>query len=410
MCQKTLFRIVLTAIFILGAIFFSTAQAAPPAQDPRPPRDGGGAPPGGGGVVGGEGVGDGAEDRCASLMGQVINWGFGGEGGVTTELKTGSWQVSTVSATDGNYGFGGLGVGVAVLHVALTPGQTEQFQPHLQDAGVYLNCEFPIVANIALFKGARITPPATIEMSALHDVIPPGGGTEITLEIKNSLPNDITHVVVTDLMPLGLIALDVSTSVGPKDTKVINSPDGQLVVVNLDKMAAGAEATVRITVIAAADLPRAQVTNTATLFYQEGVADQAAYDFIVGSGRAPTLATPIIPATPRPPEAGATPLATPELEPTIVATTTTTPSPTVSPTPTVESEDGEAFVPPDGLPKTGDDFVPPDLLPVTGEDALQIPNTLPDTGLGVILPFSGFGLAVLAFLVHYLRSGYRDRE
>jgi uncharacterized repeat protein (TIGR01451 family) len=402
--------IVLTVVFILGTIFLSTAQAAPPAQDPRPTRDGGGAPPDSSGVVGGDGTGDGVEDRCASLVGQVINWGFGGEGGVTTELKTGSWQVSTISATDGNYGFGGLGIGVAVLHVALTPGQAEQFQPHLQDAGVYLNCDFPIVANIALFKGPPITPPATIEMSALHDVIPPGGGTEITLEIKNSLPNDITHVVVTDLMPLGLIALDVSSSVEAKDTQIINSADGQLVVVNFEKMAAGAEATVRITVIAAADLPRTQVTNTATLFYREGVADQAAYDFIVGSSQAPALATPIIPATPLPPEAGATPLTTPELEPTIVTTTTTTPSPVVSPTPTVEGENGEAFVPPDGLPKTGDDFVPPGFLPVTGEDTLQIPNTLPDTGIGAILPLSGFGLAVLVFLVHYLRLGYRDRE
>jgi hypothetical protein len=211
-------------------------------------------------------------------------------------------------------------------------------------------------------------------------------------------------------MPLGLIALDVSTSVEAKDTQIINSPDGQLVVVNLDKMAAGAEATVRITVIAAADLPRTQVTNTATLFYREGVADQAAYDFIVGSGQAPALTTPIITAIPLAPQLGATPLATPELEPTIVATTTTTPIPAASPAPTVEDEDGEAFVPPDGLPKTGDDFVPPGFLPVTGEDTLQIPNTLPDTGIGIIFSLSGFGLAVLAFLAHYLRSGYRDRE
>ena len=415
MCQKkVLFGIILTAIFILGTIFFSTiqaapaAQAAPPAQDPRPTRDGGGgASPGG---DGGEGVGNGAEDRCTSLMGQVINWGFGGEGGVTTELKTGSWQISTVSATDGNYGFGGLGIGVAVLHVDLTPGQAQQFQPHIQDAGVYLNCEFPIVANIALSNGTPVTPPATIEMSALHDVIPPGGGTEITLEIKNDLPNDITNVVVTDLMPLGLIALDVSSSIEAKDTQIINSPDGQLVAVNLDRMVAGAEATVRITVIAAADLPRTQVTNTATLFYREGAADQVTYDFIVGSVQAPALTTPIIPATPLPPEAGATPPATSELEPTIVTTTTTTPLPPASPVPTVEGEEGEAFVPPDGLPKTGDDFVPPGVLPVTGEDTMQIPNTLPDTGLGIIFSLSGFGLAVLAFLTHYLRSGYRDRE
>ncbi|MBN1221572.1 MAG: DUF11 domain-containing protein [Anaerolineae bacterium] len=423
------YRFIVIVIFSLWAVagllgvatpVDSAPEFAPVAQRPTViPGDGGG---GNGGADGTGGLGVGRADTggatdvtCASVVGQIINWGFGGQGGVTAELKNGSWQISTISAADGNYGFGGLGVGVAVLHVILTPGQAEQFQPHLQDTGIYLNCSYPTVANIALYDGPRIRPPVTIKMSALHEVITSGGGTEITLKVNNSLPNDITNVVVTDLMPVGLIALDVSSSIEAKNIDIINGPDRQLVAVNLDRLAAGAEAAIRITVIGAVDVPGStQVTNTATLFYRESVADQTSLDLTIrGSGAlvAPVITTPIVPATPALPAVEAAPTATPELEPTSVTTTT---MPAL--TPTVESEGSEEFVPPDGLPTTGDDapgadnFVPPSFLPTTGEDVLQIPATLPNTGLGFILPIGGVGLAMLAFAVHHLRSSYRNRE
>jgi uncharacterized repeat protein (TIGR01451 family) len=414
------FVITLTVLSVIAGLLLVAAPAnsAPDLSKAlqRPtvdPGDGGGGSGGDGGTGGGApsvpGDDSGSTDaKCGSLLGQVINWGYGGEGGVTTELKNGSWQLSTVSATDGNYGFGGLGVGIAKLQVVLAPEQTERFLPHIQDAGIYLNCDFPTIANIALYKGPRIVPPATIEMSSLHSVIAPGGGTEITLTIKNDLPNDITNVVVTDLMPRGLIALDVTSSVEAQHETIVNGPDGQLVVVYFDKMASGAEISIRITVIGAADLPGTfQVTNTATLFYRESVADQTSLELTVrGSGPAvaPEIVTPaVITATPPAPDLTAA-TATPELQPTAVITTT--PTPAASPEPTDES--GEEFVPPDGLPTTGDDFVPPGFLPITGEDAFAeglIPDRLPNTGLGFILPLSGVILAILAGLTHYLRSG-----
>ena len=154
---------------------------------------------------------------CASLAGQVINWGAGGEGGVTTELKDGSWQVSTISATDGNYGFGGLGIGAAKLHVTLAPELTESLQPNVQDAGIYLNCDYATIANIAV-SGAVVNPPATISMSAGRTALGPGDRTQIMLTINNGLPTDITNVVVTNIIPQGLIAVDVSAVVvRPRD-------------------------------------------------------------------------------------------------------------------------------------------------------------------------------------------------
>jgi hypothetical protein len=101
-------------------------------------------------------------------------------------------------------------------------------------------------------------------------------------------------------------------------------------------------------------------------------------------------------------------MATPKLEPT-AASTPITPAPATVVSPTLESGQGEEFVPPNGLPTTGEDFVPPNMLPVTGEDTL-IPTRLPNTGLGFILPMGGFGLAVLAFVIRYLRSSGRNRD
>lgn len=409
---KSLFGIVLTVVVVLGTIYSPVTQAAPLTQDPRP-SDGGGS---GGGRDGKGDEGDGdsdrgpTESRCASLMGQVINWGVGGIGGITPQLNTGGWQVSTVSASDGNYGFGGLGVGPAMLHVSLAPEQAEQLQPLIQDAGVYLNCEFPIFANIALFNGPRIDPPATIEMSGPGELTP-GSNIPIRLTIKNELPNEITNVVVTDLMPRELIALEVATASSDlENIQIIDGGDGQLVIAFLDKVAAGAEANIIITVTATEGiLSNTQVRNTATLFYRESAADQDWLDFTISAGGPPRPAAVPEIVTP----ATVTPLADSFVAPTLEPTTAMTPSPTIAPipSPTVEAEEGEDFVPPDGLPTTGDDFLPPPaLLPVTGENTAQIPDRLPATGLGLILPLSGLGLAGLAFVFHRLRLSPRDRQ
>ncbi len=458
----TIFSIIVAIALLVGMIFLSVAFAGPLPQgaDPRP-SDGGSSGDGAGGGGGSGNDGNSSDSpaapnlKCASLVGQAFQWGVGGIGGVTTELKTGSWQISAISATDGNYGFGGLGIGVATLHVALTPEQAQRLQPLIQDAGVYLNCDFPTIANIALFTGDSIEPPVTIEMSASRTAIEPGQKIDIFLTVNNGLPTGISNVVVTDLFPPGLTPLKVFTGVGPDAAKILNAnQDGYLVAVNLDKMATGAKATIRITVMANTELSDGAFSNTATLFYRESAAHQASLDFTVGQGvrqptstpvstkaanatTAPTIAPTATAGaldTPTPdldtptPAPTSEPLATPTSEPVTEATPTSepaasaTPSPTVAliiPPPTVivtataidETEGSEDFVPPNGLPTTGDEFVPPPLLlPVTGQDALQIPNQLPNTGFSSVLPVSGLGLAGLAFVLHRLRISRRNKE
>jgi hypothetical protein len=176
------------------------------------------------------------------------------------------------------------------LHVGLAPGS--QLQPLIQDAGVYLNCNYPTVANIAIFSGPQIEPPATINMSAPSQSITPDSNFEITLTINNGMGNEISNVIVTDLMPRGFKALKVVSSMDYKDAQIINGgEDGQLVVVYLDKLASGAIATLRLTVKADVDLlSGTKIRNTATLFYRESAADQASLDFSVGSDETPLAA------------------------------------------------------------------------------------------------------------------------
>ncbi len=404
--RKTLSRsLVIVGVILLAGLFtLSVARAAPLFQDPRPPvdRDGNG---GGEGGAGGGGNGDGSDQlTCASLDGQVLNWGFGPEANVTVELSTGSWNVTSASASDGRYGFGGLGVGVAKLRLILAPEQQSQLQPWVQEAAVYLNCDFHTVANLAVFSGSQIEPPATIEMFA-PATLTTDSRTPLRLTVINGLPTEISDVIVTDLIPPGLVALEVqAASAEPQNMKIIDGgDDGQLVVVHLDNLPAGAEANIFVTIAAAAEVPDGtQITNTATLFYRESVADQTRIDFTVGQGAGVAPSQVTAPA----PEAEASPAA----EAAVTPTSQVEPASTPLPAPTTE-EEGEAFVPPpENVPTTGENLIPPGLLPTTGEDALVPPALLPETGFGLILPLSGAGLVGLAILAHLLRASTRSKE
>ncbi len=386
--MKTTLR--LFTLFV-AVLLLSTApvHAAPLLQDDRPPL------PGEGEEGGDEGEsGDGSETgdvRCAAVTGEVINWGFGPQGGVGIQLKTGSWELTTTSASDGRYGLGGLGVGVARLEVLLASG--DPLQPLIQNAGVYLNCDYPTIANVALFSGEEITPPVTLHMSAPARTAPQ---VRLQVTVNNGLPTPISNVIITDLLPPGLVVQNMATSTGsPEAARIIDAgADGQMALAYLDTLAAGATADVFITVAAAENAPaNSQVTNTATLFYRESVAHQASLNLAInrdGSLTPAELPQPV--AAMSQAEATAAPAASPT--PAATEEAAATPAPTTEPA-------GEEFVPPDDLPTSGQDQLPPPLLPTTGY------AVLPDTGLGLVLPLSGVGLAGLAFLVHHLRRSDR---
>ncbi len=379
--SNILFRLMigLMVLGLLGLNLLAVAQASPPAQDPRPPADTGGGGGGGGGGVGtpGDGIGNASTESgpaglgCAATTGQVINWGFGPQGDIGVELKTGSWRTSTLSASDGNYGLGGLGVGIARLHVSVAPAQAKQLQPLIQDAGVYLNCKYPTIANIAVYSGSRIDPPAAIDMSAPSQAITPDSNFEVTLTVKNSLPDEITNVIVTDMMPRGFKVLKVTSSLDPRDARIIDGgEDGQLVVVNLDKLAAKASVTIGLTINADVDLlGGTKIRNVATLFYRESAADQAWLDFTVGSDETPELAASagagtgadFVPPSEAPTTGGSlTEDAGDQAEAVSPARES---APTIRP-----AAAGDDFVPPSNMPSTGGEIdLPMDTLDPTGQ-------------------------------------------
>lgn len=287
------------------------------------------------------------------------------------ELKTGSWRTATRSASDGNYSLGGLGVGIAKLHVGVAPGQT-QLQSLIQDAGIYLNCTYPTVANIAVFSGSRVDPPAKINMAAPSQTITPDSNFEVTLTVENNLPTDITNVIVTDLMPRGFKALQVNSSVDPTYGQIVDGgEDGQLVVLYWDKLASKAKAAIRLTINADVDLlGGTKIRNTATLFYRESAADQAWLDFTVGSDESPVLAASgvagsegadFVPPAEAPTTGGSL------LEP---AADSAKPAAAGQPAASAANPPaaGDEFVPPSNMPSTGGEIdLPTDALDPRGE-------------------------------------------
>jgi hypothetical protein len=407
--SKTLpIRIIITALVLTATLFLAVVQAGPLPQgaDPRPDRDG--ENPGGGGAGGQNGGTNGGSQgaACASVAGQIINWGFGGEGGVTTNLSASSWQVSTISASDGNYGYGGLGVGVATLHVSLAPSQAETLQPHIQDARIYLNCNYPTIANIALAGSPDIEPPVTLDMS-VPDRLIPGQNSQIRLAVTNDLPNEITNVILTNLMPPGLIALDVAAASIPPGNAVIvdGGSDGQLVAVFLDKVPAAAEANVIITVTTSDDIAgSARLNNTATLFYRESIAVQASAELTIGQRE---LDVPVV-STPAGPIAEAEAAATAEAQ--VEAQQAPAPAVADASAAANESETEEEFVPPDDkLPGTGGSDAPAPLLPVTGVELWSTTSYAGNKGPGLFIPLGWLGIVVLTLLAYQLRSRHHDR-
>jgi len=405
-------------ILMVSVLLSSLCMVTVAAQDPRP-SDGGSAKPGGSGGNGGVTT---TESTCAAFKGQVLNWGVGGLGGIGIELKTGSWQVAATSASDGNYSLGNLGVGVAKLHVAVPPEQGG-VTPLAQDAGVYLNCDYPVVANLAVYSGVRPTPPATIQLSA-PAAVAPGDDTVIRVVVKNNLPTDISNVIVTSLMPAGLTAVNVANAAGNSNVAklVDGGVDGQLVFAHFDRISPGATENILITVTAGQNLAEgAKIRNIATLFYQESVAAQNWVDLTVSAAAGRPKPTPApSPTKTAPVTVTLTTAATTTLTATVAAKAVITPAATITaaavitPTPkkpaiTPEPSEGEDFVPPGKLPTTGEDFSPPpSMLPTTGDELLP-PATLPETGVGDWLPLAGLGFSGAALALHRLRTYWQNR-
>lgn len=421
MLTKKVIRFVPVILLLTGIFLAAPVQA----QDPRPPIS---PPEAGDGDGRGDGESRGASPAitCGAVQGQVLNWGYRPEPEINTQLKTGSWEVTDLTDRDGAFFFGNLGLGIARLDVQLSPA--DPLRPVVEDAVVYLTCDFPTYANLALTSSPTIESPVTLEMSAPGEVISWSESAKITLTIKNNLPTGISNVIVTDLMPSGLVALGIRTSAGvpANNLRIIEGgDDGQLVVAYLDKIAAGATETVTLEVMAIEDTPQTQARNTATLFYRESIAVQDSLEFTIARSN---LAVPAAvdanaasaaPAEPQSggattqerttgaqvaPQSQATATPRPQVTPMAIPTLDTAPEATPLAATTTEGDPvggGSGFTP----PQTDE------LLPQTGnqESVIQASSSLFSTANPELFgSLIGIGLVGAAFVAYSVRS-WRQR-
>ncbi len=424
-------KLMLLAIF--GLLIVTLGAPVAQAQDPRPPAPG----QGGGGAPSAEDGDDGDSDRdsvkplvCGHVEGQVLNWGYQKVPEAPVVLKTGSWESSTLTTEWGDYTFTGLGVGIAKLNVILAP--LDPLEPFAPDAYVYINCDYPTIANLGVYSGSEDETPVTFTMTATDEVITWNDRTRLTLTIENKLPTGISNVIVTDMMPFGLNPLNINTSadVPPENIKIVEGgDDGRLVVVYLDKIEAGATETITINVTAIEDTPLGtDIHNTATLFYRESVALQASVDLTVGSEIVP------IPAATSGESSGMTARANAEMDEEMLRAKTATvgqssPTTTRSERSTEKPSASTASTPAES--HTSDEAtVADETEPVTdspAEEAESTDDLLPQTGNGrtndtltadsftagqsnLVGPLSGVGLVLLAFLAYGLRTLYWPTE
>jgi uncharacterized repeat protein (TIGR01451 family) len=376
--RARLVGILLFGLLALSWLALPVQGSVPPQQGTPhptlPPTAGPPAGPGGPGEKGGGGAV--TTDHCASVRGTVVNWGFQNEPGVTLRLGDGGWELVQITSTDGRYGFGSLGEGIAFLKIDLTAGQAKTLHPMVGDVAIRLRCDLDIIANLGLYSSPqRPALPATLTMRVSSSTLLPGKTATFYLTLKNGMSNPISHVLVTDYLPDGLKVTNVVVSRG--SVEVLN---GQMVTVVVGDIPQGGEETIQI----AAQVDQAvangtRLENTASLLYAESVADQAAVTLVVGrsqagaAGPSPTqtpASTPGKTLTPSPSPtlasgaAGATPTVLP-------------PSPTPTPTPA-------AAKPPAPTPTSS-------LLPITGQ------------GESPVWPAAIFVVALLALGVYSVR-------
>jgi uncharacterized repeat protein (TIGR01451 family) len=297
-------------------------------------------------------------------------------------LGDGGWELVQITSTDGRYGFGSLGGGIAFLKTDLTAGQAKTLHPMVGDVAIRLRCDLDIIANLGLYSSSqRPALPATLAMRVSPSALLPGKTATFYLTLKNGMSNPISHVLVTDYLPDGLKVTNVVATRGA--VEVLN---GQMVTVVVGDLPQGGQETVQIEAQADPALANGvRLKNTASLLYAESVADQAAVTLVVGRGQAGA-------SSPSPTQA-----------PTLAANKTPTPSPSPTPTPAP----GAAGVTPTAVPPTATPNPSPTPAPAANKPPTPTPSgsLLPTTGQGapVVWPAVIFVVALLALGVYNMR-------
>jgi hypothetical protein len=273
----TLLALLLAGLTALPATGTGPQQGPPP----RPFLSGEGSE--GGGLAGGGQEGT-PPLKNSVIKGVVINWGYRPEPGVTLRLGDGGWELTQVTSTDGRYLFGPLGSGLAVLKVDLPPGSP--LRPAAREVVVQTSGDDGIVANFALYNGDEVPrPPAHLTVATSPAGVGPGDRVTFSLKAQNDLPNGISEVLVTLLLPRDLVPQEVRPSCGT--VVIYDNPMslhiGRLVTVRMGSIPQGGTETADVVAVLDKNVePGTTLESVATLLYAESVMDQAVAKVEVG--------------------------------------------------------------------------------------------------------------------------------
>ncbi len=205
-----------------------------------------------------------------NVKGMVVNWAYRNESDFPVSLSGGGWNVD--AKTDGNarFAFQALGEGVAVLNPIIAKGSG--LEPMTVDLAFLVSGPADRAINLGVYGGSQYPTglPMAIQMQSSAARVDPGQEVQFVVDVKNEMPHTVHEVMVTDLMPDGLMPTYIESSAG------LPWIGGQFAAASIGSLDEGQSAVVTITAQLAPDASADRaVTNRANVIYQESVALQA---------------------------------------------------------------------------------------------------------------------------------------
>lgn len=235
---------------------------------------------------------------CESICGRVINLETdGGEPGQEVRFAGAGWSVETTTDSGGNYAYGRLGTDVGFLNLVVPEGS--DLHPITADIPIAPVPGWAIIINLGAYREVRTGPLLVPVVRAEPTWVRSGGRVTFTVQVENRLPTKISGVVVTDLLPEGLVLSGVAGERGDVDRM------GNYGAAFIGDLGPGEGVIVRFIADVAPDTPSGTLRNAISLIYREHAAAQAVAAITVGrtavataspSGAAPTPRVTVTPA------------------------------------------------------------------------------------------------------------------
>ena len=134
--------------------------------------------------------------------------------GVELALAGDGWQAPAQTNVFGQYAFRNFGDEIAFLNAFIPPEREDLFLL-TSDLPVWIRSDSELVVNIALYpKGITPDPALHVKIDASAAEVAQDENVSYTITVLNSSNQDVSQVVIADLMPEGLSLVEALTSQG----------------------------------------------------------------------------------------------------------------------------------------------------------------------------------------------------